>query len=111
MDVVRVENGKAKLLVKDASEKDLLKFLDKKPKIVVTIIGGLNFLFGRGNQQFSPEVLKKVGKEGVIVVATPSKVKDGFVRVYTGDEDVDEKFKGYIRVRVSPWMEKLVKVI
>ena len=111
VDVVRVENGKAKLLVKDASEKDLLKFLDKKPKIVVTIIGGLNFLFGRGNQQFSPEVLKKVGKEGVIVVATPSKVKDGFVRVYTGDEDVDEKFKGYIRGRVSPWMEKLVKVI
>ncbi|AEC51182.1 hypothetical protein PNA2_0264 [Pyrococcus sp. NA2] len=111
VDIVEIKDGKAKLLVKDASERDLLKFLDKRPKVVVTIIGGLNFLFGRGNQQFSPEVLRKVSKDDIIVVATSSKVKDGYVRVYTGDKEVDEKFRGYIRVRVSPWAEKLVKVV
>ncbi|MBP1912062.1 ATP-NAD kinase family protein [Thermococcus stetteri] len=111
VDVVEVKDGKARLLVKDAAEKDLLRFADKNPKIVVTVIGGLNFLFGRGNQQFSAEVLRKIPKENIIVVATPSKVENGIIRVYTGDKDVDEKLRGYIRVRVSPWMEKMVRVL
>ncbi len=74
VDVVGgVKDGKARLLVKDAAEKDLLRFSDKNPKIVVTVIGGLNFLFGRGNQQFSAEVLRRIPKENIIVVATPLK--------------------------------------
>ena len=111
VDVVEIKDGRARLLVKDATEKDLLRFVERNPKIIVTVIGGLNFLFGRGNQQFSAEVLRKVPKENIIVVATPSKVKDGFVRVYTGDKEVDENLKGYIRVRVGPWRERMVKVI
>ncbi len=104
VDVVEVKEGKARLLVKDAAEKDLLRFVDKNPRIVVTVIGGLNFLFGRGgNQQFSAEVLRRIPKENIIVVATPSKVENGVIRVYTGDKEVDEKLRGgYIRVRVSP---------
>ncbi|MFA4646004.1 ATP-NAD kinase family protein [Pyrococcus kukulkanii] len=111
VDVIRVRNGRVRLLVKDASEKDLLSFLKERPKVVVTVIGGLNFLFGRGNQQFSPRVLSEISKDDVIVVATPSKIREGIVRVYTGDKEVDKKFRGYIRVRVSPWIERLVKVI
>jgi len=111
VDVVEVKNGKARLLVRDATEKDLLRFVDMNPKIVVTVIGGLNFLFGRGNQQFSAEVLRRVPKENIVVVAAPSKVERGAVRAYTGDREVDEKLRGYIRVRVSPWMEKMVKVV
>ncbi|WP_457742710.1 ATP-NAD kinase family protein [Thermococcus sp.] len=111
VDVVEVRNGKVKLLVKDATERDLLRFADRKPKIVVTVVGGANFLFGRGNQQFSPAVLRGIPKENLIVVATPSKVRNGYIRIYTGDREVDDKFRGYIRVRVSPWIEKLVRVV
>ena len=111
VDVVEISDGKARLLVKDATEKDLLRFVDRDPKIVVTVIGGLNFLFGRGNQQFSAEVLRRVPKENIIVVATPSKLADGIIRVYTGDKEVDEKLRGYMRVRVSPWMERMVRVV
>ncbi|MDV3103727.1 ATP-NAD kinase family protein [Thermococcus waiotapuensis] len=111
VDVVEVKDGRARLLVKDATEKDLLRFVDRNPKIVVTVIGGLNFLFGRGNQQFSAEVLRHIPKENITVVATPSKVQNGSIRVYTGDRGVDEKLRGYIKVRVSPWMERLVKVV
>ncbi|CAI1491947.1 conserved protein of unknown function [Thermococcus nautili] len=110
VDVVEVRDGEAKLLVKDATEKDLLRFADRNPRVVVTVIGGANFLFGRGNQQFSAEVLRRIPRENVIVVATPDKLT-GPIRVYTGDREVDGKFRGYIRVRVSPWMEKLVKVV
>ncbi|AIF68717.1 ATP-NAD kinase [Palaeococcus pacificus DY20341] len=111
VDIVEIKDGEVKLLVKDAQEKDLLKFVDKHPKIIVTIIGGLNFLFGRGNQQFSAEVLKHIPKENIIVVAAPSKIAGGIIRVYTGDKEVDEKLRGYIRVRVSPWAERMVKVL
>ncbi len=112
VDVVRVRGGKAQLLVKDAAEGDLLKFVKsgEKPKIIVTVIGGLNFLFGRGNQQFSAEVLREIPRDNLIVVAARSKLK-GPIRVYTGDREVDEKLRGYMRVRVSSWMEKLVRVI
>jgi len=110
VDIVEVRDGRARLLVKDAAEKDLLRFADRNPKVVVTVIGGMNFLFGRGNQQFSADVLRRIPKENVIVVATPDKLT-GPIRVYTGDGEVDEKFRGYIRVRVSPWMERLVKVV
>ncbi|ASA77048.1 ATP-NAD kinase family protein [Thermococcus sp. 5-4] len=111
VDIVEIKNGEARLLVKDAAEKDLLRFAGENTRIVVTIIGGLGFLFGRGNQQFSAEVLRRIPKENIIVVATPSKLRNGFVRVYTGDREVDDKLRGYIRVRVSPWMERMVKVV
>jgi predicted polyphosphate/ATP-dependent NAD kinase len=111
VDIVEVRNGKARLLVRDAAERDLLRFVNKRPKVIVTVIGGLNFLFGRGNQQFSAEVLRHIPKENIIVVAAPSKVRDGFIRVYTGDGEVDGKLRGYIKVRVSPWMERMVKVV
>ncbi|HDZ36443.1 MAG TPA: ATP-NAD kinase [Thermococcus sp.] len=110
VDVVEVGDGEARLLVKDATERDLLRFADKNPMVVVTVIGGLGFLFGRGNQQFSAEVLRRIPKENILVVATPSKIENGPLRVYTGDREVDEKLKGYIRVRISPWMERMVKV-
>ena len=97
--------------MRDATEKDLLGFVDRDPKVVVTVIGGLGFLFGRGNQQFSAEVLRRIPKENILVVATPSKVENGPLRVYTGDREVDDKLRGYIRVRVSPWMERMVRVV
>jgi len=111
VDIVEIKDGKARLLVKDAAEKDLLRFVDRNPKVIVTVIGGLGFLFGRGNQQFSAEVLRHIPKENIIVVAAPSKVSKGVIRVYTGDREVDEKLRGYMRVRVSPWMERMVRVV
>ncbi len=111
VDVVEIKNRRARLLVKDAAEKDLLRFVDRSPKVIVTVIGGLGFLFGRGNQQFSAKVLRGIPKENIIVVAASSKVAKGIVRVYTGDREVDEKLRGYIKVRVSPWMEKMVRVV
>jgi len=44
------------------------------------------------------------------VVATPPKDRKP-IRIYTGDREVDERFKEYMRVRVSPWAEKMVRVI
>jgi predicted polyphosphate/ATP-dependent NAD kinase len=89
----------------DAAEHRLLELLAGRPagasRIVVTVIGGQGHIFGRGNQQFSPAVIRAVGRENVIVVATQTKLLSlggGPLLVDTGEPDLDASFDGYAKV-------------
>ncbi|MCC6312635.1 MAG: ATP-NAD kinase family protein [Thermomicrobiales bacterium] len=102
-------------IVRDASERDLLTHLRDEPlaKIVVTPIGGQGYVFGRGNQQFSAEVIRQVGRVNIIVVATPSKLAalgGEPLLVDTGDPDVDALLSGYMRVVTGRRKETMVRV-
>ena len=98
VDVVR--NGD--LLAKDATETKLLELTERAPaKIVVSVIGGQGYIFGRGNQQISPHLIRRVGKENIAVVATRSKLLGLGGRpllVDTGDANLDDELCGYTRV-------------
>ncbi|MFQ5975183.1 MAG: ATP-NAD kinase family protein [Candidatus Hydrothermarchaeales archaeon] len=90
-----VKDGK--LLCKDAGEQEILKILEKegKAKILVSPIGAQGFVFGRGNQQISAEVIKKVGVENIIILATPQKLEQTPVLlVDTGDSNLDAQLSG-----------------
>ncbi|MHA1755025.1 MAG: ATP-NAD kinase family protein [Candidatus Odinarchaeia archaeon] len=102
-----------KIIAKDVNEKEILKIINDKPsKIVVTPIGNQGFIFGRGNQQISPKVIRKVGLENIIVIATPYKLSTfKGLRVDTGDMKLDELFKGYLKVITNYGEKELVKVI
>ena len=103
-----------KLVLHDASEKDLLGFLKSQRlnKIVVTPIGAQGFFFGRGNQQISAKVIRVVGRENVVVLATPTKLKDTLVlRVDTGDSQLDESLRGRIKVVTGYRRRRLVPVL
>ncbi len=70
-------------------------------KIVLTAIGGQGHLIGRGNQQFSPRVLRAVGRDNLIVIATKTKITELGGRpllVDSGDPELDEEWSGFIRV-------------
>ncbi|SHG13315.1 Predicted polyphosphate-or ATP-dependent NAD kinase [Microbulbifer donghaiensis] len=74
---------------------------DGPAKIILTAIGGQGHLIGRGNQQFSPQVLRAVGRDNLIVVATKTKVTELGGRpllVDSGDPELDEQWSGFIRV-------------
>ena len=91
-----------KLVGKDLNEQQLLELIeDKKACIVVTVIGGQGYIFGRGNQQISSRVIDKVGRGNLIVIATKNKIlslNGKPLRVDTGDTSVDKALKGYIKV-------------
>jgi predicted polyphosphate/ATP-dependent NAD kinase len=69
--------------------------------IIVSPIGHQGILLGRGNQQISPEIVKRVGKQRIIVAATKSKlqsIEGNVLRVDTGDAEADNMLRGYIKV-------------
>lgn len=96
-----VINGQ--LLETDVNEQQILALSrgHKTVKMILTIIGGQGHLFGRGNQQISPEVIRCLGKDNIQVIATPEKLhalQGQPIRVDTGDEQLNEELCGMIQV-------------
>jgi len=110
VDVVRSGH----LVAKDVDEQKLLELVQGRPaKIIVTPIGGQAYVFGRGNQQISHKVIERVGKDNIVVVATRSKLQKLPLRrllVDTGDKDLDQQLRGYIRVITDYHEETVMKV-
>ncbi|QSG12894.1 putative inorganic polyphosphate/ATP-NAD kinase [Halapricum desulfuricans] len=97
------------LLVADAREDEVLDSLGDENVIVVSPIGGQGFVFGRGNQQLSPAVIRQCETE---IVASRQKVDQlGVLRVDTGDADLDERLRGWHRVRVGRFERRLMEIV
>jgi REP element-mobilizing transposase RayT len=97
------------LLAADASEAEILDTIGERAVVVVSPIGGQGFVFGRGNDQISPAVLREASVE---VVAAPSKLDDlGVLRVDLDDEAVAESLRGWTKVRTGRVERRMMKVV
>lgn len=110
VDVVR----RGTLVARDADERTLLELTEGTgAAVVVTPVGGQGFLFGRGNQQLSPELLARLGRDSLVVVATEAKLAALGGRpllVDTGDPALDAALAGYLRVITGPNRETVYRV-
>jgi len=102
-----------KVVAADAGEADLEMLLSSHPvaKIFVTPIGAQGFFLGRGNQQISARIVRKVGIENLVVLAAPTKLRETRVlRVDSGDAELDRSLRGFRNVVVGFRMGALVRV-
>ena len=110
VDLVRA----GKVIASNVGEEKILDELEKNNgKIVVTVIGGQGHIFGRGNQQISSKVIRKVGKENIIIVATKAKLAaldEKPLLVDTGDTLLDKALSGYLRVITAYQQSVLYRV-
>jgi predicted polyphosphate/ATP-dependent NAD kinase len=70
-------------------------------KVVITAIGGQGHILGRGNQQLTPAVIRKIGRDNFIVIATKTKISQLHCRpllVDSNDSALDLEWQGYIQV-------------
>jgi predicted polyphosphate/ATP-dependent NAD kinase len=100
----------------DLSERQILELLDRHPecKLVLSPIGAQGFVLGRGNQPLSPAVIRRIGIDNIVVVATPAKLaRTPRLRFDTGDArlDADMISRKFWEVIVGYRRTRLVKVV
>ena len=100
----------------DLGEAALLALLEAggPAAIIVGVTGGQGFLFGRGNQAISAEVIRRVGRQNITVLAGAEKLAaldPPCLRGDTGDPEVDRLLAGFIRVRTAPGRASVMRVV
>ncbi len=96
------------VLARDASEDEILAALGDRNVVAVSPIGGQGFVLGRGNPQLSPAVVRQCE---LTVVASRAKLDDlGVLRVDTDDPALDDRLRGWTRVRVGRVDTRLMRV-
>lgn len=93
--------------------KGLLKRYSDR-RLVLSPIGAQGFVLGRGNLQLSPEVIKEIGPDNILVVATPAKLARTPVLLFdTGSRDLDRALtgNGYLPVVTGYRRRRLVKTL
>lgn len=90
------------LVAKDCTAQQLLDLTEgKETRIVITLIGGQGHIIGRGNQQLTAELLRRVGKQNIYVIATKTKLTALAGRpliVDSGDDQLNSEWSGLIPV-------------
>lgn len=89
------------LVAIDVSAAQILSHLDTfsgPVKMIITAIGGQGHILGRGNQQFTPGILRRIGKENIHIIAARGKIlalNGRPLLVDTNDPELDIAFGGY----------------
>ena len=115
---VDVVKGNGTTLRLDVDEATLMNLIGKNSpksstKIIISPIGGQGFLFGRGNQQISSQVIRRVGVGNITVVGSRSKIEALHPRrllTDSGNDEIDRQLRGYLRVITGYREEMVVKV-
>ncbi|WP_404402459.1 ATP-NAD kinase family protein [Idiomarina seosinensis] len=105
------------LLARDLTEAELYQRVKEqnpgRVKLVITLIGGQGHIFGRGNQQLSPRILRHVGRDNIYLVATKKKL-EGLqgkpLLMDSGDEALDKDWSGLITVITGYHDEVVVRL-
>lgn len=104
-----------KVIARDANEKAILERAGERPlKLIIGVVGGQGYVLGRGNQELSPDVIRRAGRDNITIIASQEKLMalpDKRLLVETGDSALDRELAGYWRVVVGPTDEMVMKMV
>lgn len=102
------------VVARDATAEELETLAGDNPvRIVLGVTGRQGFLLGRGNQQITPSLIARAGPEGLMVMASESKLAalaQPCLWVDTGDPALDQALSGYLRVTTGRGRETMMRV-
>ena len=109
IDAVRQGN----LIASNLDEQGLRTLLSRpgKVQLVLSPLGAQGFVLGRGNLELSPTIVRQIGIENIVIVATPAKLgRTPILRFDTGDSELDHALTraGYLRVIVGYHRQRMV---
>jgi predicted polyphosphate/ATP-dependent NAD kinase len=119
LGVDAIRNGR--LVETDLTEDELVALLDRNAsdghgdevRLVVGLVGGQGVLFGRGNRQLGPDVLRRIGADRIMILSAADKLlalDPPNLWVDTGDRGLDAQLAGYVRVHVGPRQQIVFRV-
>ncbi len=99
----------------DLAEREILALIDRHAdcRLVLSPIGAQGFVLGRGNQQLSPAVIRRIGADHILVLSTPAKLaRTPVLRFDTGDANLDSDMisRKFFEVIVGYRWTRLVRV-
>lgn len=94
------------LISTKSSESSNLALAQQNITLVITLIGGQGHIFGRGNQQLSPRIIRLIleqrgGKDNIMIIATKKKLaalNNKPLISDTGDNDLDQLLSGFMPI-------------
>ena len=102
------------VVARDAMAAELEHLAGDGPlRIIFGVTGRQGFLIGRGNQQITPALIRRAGREGLITLATEAKLtglSEPRLWVDTGDAKLDAELAGFLRVRTGYRREMVMRV-
>jgi predicted polyphosphate/ATP-dependent NAD kinase len=105
-----------RLVGRDLNERKILDLLSRheRHRLVLSPIGAQGFVLGRGNLQLSPAVIRAIGAENLLLVATPAKLaRTPVLRFDTGDAELDRGLagSGHVFVTIGYRRRRVVKTV
>lgn len=110
------------IVANDVNADDLLHIIEQHQRrvqhsasvrLILTPIGGQGYLIGRGNQQLTPTILKRIGKAHVWVVSTKTKLENlshRLLHIDSNDLELDAQWAGFIPVITGYHDEVLYRI-
>ena len=102
------------VIANDLNEAQILNQIQGRTTyLILTPVGGQGYILGRGNQQLSPDVIRHVTRNQVIIIATLNKlstIKNHTLLVDSGESALDQELCGYYRIITDDQDTVLFKV-
>ena len=98
----------------DLSATDIVELTgSKRVYLVLGVIGGQGYVLGRGNQQIPADVIRKAGRDGLLILSSEEKLSQLVserLLVDTGDVLLDKELEGFVRVYTGSARQMMMRL-